>query len=894
MLSDIVFRIRSLFRRNAMESELDDELRFHFEHQVAKGVAAGLTREEAERRARLSFGGLAQVKDECREARGVNFVETLFQDVRYSLRTLRKTPGFTAIAILTLALGIGANTAIFSMVDWLLLRPLPVKDPGQLTYVVVQRTDGGWANGFSYPNFEDIRRETGSVFSHVVGLQPFQMDGLNVDGSTSTIWTSYVTGNFFEMLGIQPALGRFILPSEGRVAGADPVLVLSYSFWQTRFGGDPGVVGRKAAINGHPVTIIGVAPKGFRGVLAILDTQGYLPMGMSIANLEKKDSLADRGTLMELMIIARLKQGVSLAQAQPALDVVAKQLAHEYPKVDEWRSMRASALGAAPPSASPESPVKFIGAVFLALAGMVLLLACVNVAALLLVRAGVRGREMAVRSALGAARGRLVRQLLTDSSLLALLGCAGGIVLGLAGSGALNAIPLGSTIPVVLEFGLNWRVFAYAMGAAAATGIIVGIVPALRASRLNLADVLQEGGRSFTAGRQRLRSILVVAEVSGSLTLLIVAGLFVRSLQMVQHVDLGFDPSHILNVTVDPHEAGYDTQRSARFFDELVTRVRQMPGVQSATVAATVPMGNVSLGGSLTINGYQSRIPGATPSAGYNAVSSGYFATMRLPLLRGRDFRDSDNESAQHVAVINEAMASQYWPDRDPIGSSFILREDPSHAMQIVGIAKNSRSGSIAESFAPYFYVPFAQKYTQPATLQLRVMSGDPLPMAKSVLGMVRAIEPAMPVYDVQTMNQALESLNGLLLYKLGAGLAGGLGLLGLVLAIVGVYGVVSFSANQRTHEIGIRMALGARRPVILGMIFRQGLVITGLGVVIGLVLAAALSQGLASMLTGVTPLDPLTYVSASMLLGLVALVACFIPARRATRVDPLISLRYE
>ncbi len=894
MLSDIIFRLRSLFRRKTVESELDDELRFHFEQQVAKHVATGLTREQAERRARLSFGGLDQVKDECREVRGVNFVETLIQDIRYSLRTLRKTPGFTAVAILTLSLGIGANTAIFSMIDWLLLRPLPVKDPGQLTYIVVQNKDGSWTNGFSFPNFDDIRARTGGVFSHVVGLQPFQMDGINVDGATSPIWTNYVTGDFFEMLGIRPALGRFILPSEGKVAGADPVLVLNYSYWQTRFGGDPGVVGRKVAVNGHPVTIIGVAPKGFRGALAILDTQGYLPFGMAVTNMERKDSLSDRSTLVEMMILARLRPGASLAQARPALDFIGKQLAREYPKVNDWRTMRAAPLGAAPPSANPETPVKFIGLVFLSLAAMVLLLACVNVAALLLVRAGVRGRELAVRSALGASRTRLIRQLLTDSLLLSVFGCVGGMALGMAASKALNSIPLGSTIPVILEFGLNWRVLAYAAGAALATGLIVGMVPALRASRSNLGDMLQEGGRSLTSGRQRLRSTLVVAEVSGSLMLLIIAGLFVRSLQMAQHVDLGFDPGHVLNLSMDPHEAGFDKQKGERFFEDLLARVRRAPGVASASVAATVPMGTVSLGGSLAINGYQSRIPGALPAAGYNSVSPGYFGTMRIPLLRGRDFQVSDNDSAQRVAIINEAMAAEYWPDRDPIGSSFALRSDPTHQLQTIGIAKNSRNGTISESFAPFFYLPFAQAYTRPATLQIRTVAADPVVMAQGVLGIIRAVEPAMPVFDIQTMAQALQTPNGLLLYKLGAGLAGALGLLGLVLAIVGVYGVISFSARQRTHEIGVRMALGARGPVILRMILRQGLLITGLGLAIGLGLAAAVSQGMASILTGVTPRDPLTYICASLLLAVVALVACYVPARRATRVDPLISLRYE
>ncbi|HZU22878.1 MAG TPA: ABC transporter permease, partial [Terriglobales bacterium] len=590
MLADLLFRLRSLFHRNRVESELDDELRFHYERQAEKHLRAGLSAAEAGRRARLEVGGMDQLKEECREARGVHWIENFIRDLRYGVRKLKSAPGFTAAAVLTLSLGIGANTAIFSMVDWIALRPLPVADAGRLVYITAQHTTGGYSNGFSYPNFQDIRSQSSSVFSYVAGVEPFQMDGLTVNGQTEPLWTNYVTGDFFEMLGIHPVLGRFILPSEGATPGSDPVLVIGYACWKSRFGGDPNVIGRQVAINGHPVRIIGVAPKDFHGALAILDTQGYLPISMAGFNQSGDQHLFnDRQQAIDVVILARLKEGVTLAQAQPALDVIAKRLAQQYPKIDEWRTMRAARLTSAPPSAQPSNPFAIIAAIFLSLAGLVLLLASVNVANLLLVRAGVHAREMAVRSALGASRSRLISQALTESLLLACMGCAGGILVGAAASSALNHIDLGAAVPVVLSFGLSIRVFAFSVTAAVLTGIAVGIVPALRSSRIGLNDVLHQGGRTSTARTQRLRSVLVVTEVAGSLMLLIVAGLCVRSLQMGRNLDLGFDSSHLLAVTLDPHQAGYDRQKGTAFFEQLVSQVRSMPGVQYASVAASLP-----------------------------------------------------------------------------------------------------------------------------------------------------------------------------------------------------------------------------------------------------------------------------------------------------------------
>lgn len=821
----------------------------------------------------------------------IGWLESLVQDVRYGARFLRKTPAFTLMAVLTLAIGIGVNTTIFSMVDWLVLRPLPVADAHQLTYLVAQVKGGGYRNSFSYPHYDDIRSQTSSVFSYVAGVEPFQMDGLTVNGDSKPFWTNYVTSDFFPLLGIQPALGRFILPDEAKSAGADAVLVISYSCWQSRFAGDPNVIGREVAVNGRPVRIIGVAPKGFGGPIALLDTQGYLPVTMFTRDNEKGDALTNRRQGINLIMLARLKPGVSAAQAQPVLEVVAKRMAAQYPATDNWSSIFARRLTSAPPGAQAGSGVKVIAGVFLGLSALVLLLGCVNVTNLLLVRGQTRAREMAVRSALGAARLRLIRQGLTESMLLALLGCGGGLLLGFIASHALNSLPLGTNVPINLAFSVNWRVFAYALAAAVLTGAAVGLIPALRASRLDLNSVLHSGGRSMTPARQRLRSVLVAGEIGGSLTLLIVAGLFLRSLQMAQHIDLGFNPSGVLNISTDVHEAGYDNPRGSRFYQELLSRVRNLPGVQSATIAATMPMGLYSYGSNLKVPGYQTP-EGQRNSAGYNAVSPGYFSTLQIALLRGREFAESDGAGVPLVAVINQAMADKFWKNQDPIGRTF-QADDMSGPIQIVGVARNSITGDIDETPGPFFYVPFAQKPFTLATLQLR-SSGDLAAASNAAIGTIHTLNQAVPIFDVQSMSQSLQTVNGLLLYKLGAGLAAVMGGIALLLAIVGVYGVVSYSVSQRTPEIGVRMALGARAGDVARLIIRQGIVLVGSGLAVGILLAAGASQAVGSMLVGVRPYDPLTYAVASLLLALAAVVASCIPARRAALVDPMVALRSE
>jgi len=888
---------RHFFHRQQREEELDEELRSVLELLTEQKMREGMDAEEARRAAEIELGGIEQVKEEVRAVRAGAWLDTLLQDIRFGFRMLRKNPGFTAVAVLTLTLGIGANTAIFSMVDALVLRSLPVYAPREI--VSVESHDKiGFTDEFPYPDFEDIRDQTTSIFSDVAGVQPFHMDGLVMNGQSEPISTSFVTTNFFQVLGIRPALGELFQLSEGKVGGSDPVLVLGYSFWKTHLGGDPGVVGRNVSLNGRPVTIIGVAPKGFYGIVSIVDVQGYLPIGMAAVTSDSKcDFLTDRkagGTI----IVGRLKAGVKLEETPPVLNIVAHRLSEQYPGIHDWDSLRAFPLGPLGPGSytSAQSSINAMAALFLVLVGLVLMLACVNVANLLLVRAPAREREMALRAALGAGRGRLVRQLLTEGLLLALFGCAGGILLGLGASRLVGSVNFSSTaaIPFVFDFSFNWRIFAYAFGAALLTGLLVGMAPAVRAGRGNLNDFLHGSSRSTTNRRQRARNVLVVAQLSGSLALLIVAGLFVQSLRAAEHSDLGFDPNHVVTLSIAPNEAGYNEAEGRQFLEELLPRARTLPGVESASLATTVPLSYYTLGArGLKIEGYTSP-PGQEPLlAGYNAVSSAYFETMRIPLIRGRAILDSDNQTSQYVAVANEEMAKRYWPHQDPLGRRFTLPGDPRHPIQVIGIAKNSRTGSLSGSVYPYFYRPLAQDYQASVTLQLRTA----LPSANAIhetVGMIHSLAPTMPLFDVQSMTQALDNLNGLLLYRLGAALTASLGILGLLLALVGVYGVVSYAASQRTHEIGIRMALGAQPQQILQTIISQGLVVTGAGIVIGVLLASAIGSLARDFLPGVSPTDSVTYICASGLLASVALVACYIPARRAMRVDPIVALRYE
>ncbi|HLZ51861.1 MAG TPA: ABC transporter permease [Candidatus Acidoferrum sp.] len=885
-------RLRSLFRKERVESELSEELKYHLEARIREYMAYGLTREEARRKALREFGGVELAKENCRDTRRVNLIETFFQDVRFGCRMLLKSPGFTAVAVLTLAIGIGANTAIFSMVNSFLLRPLPIKNPEQLTVLGMQLKKATLQTAFSYLEFQDLQTQSSSVFSDVIA-DNLGEGGITFHGKTEPIVVVYVSGNFFSALDIKPVLGRLILPSEGSLTTMSPVIVLSYSCWQTRFGGDPAIIGETVLYDGHPVTVIGITPRDFHGLYALADMQAYLPLGMQQVDSSYQQDTPTNRADRSFVLYARLAPGISLAKAQAALDVIANRLAKNNPKTEEGMSVSVFPERFSRPEPDPDKGMLKISTLFLVLAGLVLVLACVNVANFLLVRATARRREMAIRAALGGTRIRLIRQLLTESILLALCGGIAGVFFGLSGSNALGSIHLGTTLPVLLDFHLDWRVFGYAFAAALVTGLIVGIVPALRASHRSVIEAIRDGGRTMSGSRSRFRAVLVVTQVAGSLMLLIVAGLMMRSLNHIQHSDLGFDPHRVLNLSLDPNDIGYGRQQGLEFYNQLLDRLRTSPGVESASVAFSVPMGYYGNFDWVEVPGYEVPPGGAQPTIGINYVTPDYFRTMGISLLEGRDFSKADVESSQWVAIVNEAMARKFWPNQSALGREFHTAGDHIHALRVVGVVKNSRTSGLSGRIHEFFYQPFAQQYSSIATLQVRT-AGAPEGMANAIRAQIAALAPSMPAFDVHTMLQGLYTINGFLLYELAAALAGILGSLGLILAIVGVFGVISFTVSQRTNEIGIRMAMGAGQRSILRMILGQGVWVIAAGLLSGILLALAISRLVGDFISGVSPYDPLTYLSVTAILAAVAFLACYIPARRATRVDPVVALKYE
>jgi predicted permease len=881
------------------DKRLQEEMEEHLALQTADNLRAGLSPSEARRQALLKFGAVEAIREKYWAEGGLAFVETLLLDFRFGWRSLRKSPGFTAVAVLTLALGIGANTAIFSMVDTLMIRPLPVQQPLDLTYLALPRDPTHFDSEFSGPEFSQLRDQTRAVFSDVNavilgGLSGAgnRADGLTVDGATRPAQTLFASGKFFQMLGIRPHLGRFILPSEGNTPSSDPVIVLSYRYWQTRFGGDPGIVGKAAYVNGHPVTIIGVAPKGFLGPTPLIEMEAYLPLNMMTVETAGNTDFLTAPATRDLLILARLAPGVSIQRANVVLASLGPQFTKQYPRPGVGTALQARPLR--PPGLiDGPNPFPSVAGLFLTLAGIVFALACLNVANLSLVRAIRRQREMAVRAALGGSRVRLIRGLLSETLLLTLSGAAAGIVAGSFALRALSSTATAFALPIVLEFPYDLRVFLFALGIAVLAAAIVGVLPALRISTGNLSYILHEGGRSLTGRGQRTRSALVAAQVAGSVALLIVAGLFIRSLESAQHADLGFDPTHVFNVALDPGEIGYSQIQGADFYRQLLTRTRALSGVQAASLATIVPLGDTALGSEITIPGHVAQ-HGEELHAGRNAVSPDYFKTMNIAVVQGRDFLDSDSESSPRVAIVNEAMVKRFWPGINPIGQNFQRDGDVQHPIEIVGIVRNSRTEDLYSPISPAFYIPISQDYTSAQTLQVRT-SGRPQAMAAEISSLARKLEPTAPILSVRTMSDAVRNgANGLFLFNLGAKLTAALGFLGLTLAVVGIYGLLAYAVGQRTQEIGVHMALGAQRRTILWMVSRQGVAIIGTGLSIGLLTAIAAGHLVGEFLVGIGPTDPVTYITVSTLLSSIALAACYIPASRAMHIEPTVALRYE
>jgi predicted permease len=820
---------------------------------------------------------------------------TLIQDLRFALRQLGRAPGFAVTTVLTLALGIGANTAIFSLVNSLLLKPLPVAAPQRIAELALGKTHGAMLPFISYQEFKQIRAQSGRAFSDVL-CQTLGLDGIAVAGQQpQRIVTGYVSGNYFNALGLKPAAGRLFLSSEGEVIGQDPVIVLGYDYWKDKFNSDPSIVGRPVTVNGQPFTIIGVAPQGFRGLQSFITLAAFLPASELVVESSAADALKN-WDIRQFNVYARLQPGVSFKQASADMGVVAESMTRQQPEVE-----KNLVLGAFPepvmriPTGNG-STIFVMAGLFLSLAIMVLALACVNVANLVLVRATSREREMAIRSAMGAKRSRLLRQMITESVTLALMGGVAGVVLGMWASSALGHINPHADLPVSFSFNFDWRIFFYSFAIALLAGIMVGLVPALRVAKANVSGVLREGGRGVTAGRHWFRDTLVALQIAGSLVLLVVASLFVRSLTAMQTMDFGFKPDHVLNLVVDPSEIGMSDTQARDLGRDLLARLRQLGGVEAVSHATTLPLGYLGNGGdTVTIDGTATPADLSGFGVGYNVVTPDYFNVMGIELLRGRPLAEQDDEHGRDVAVISESMARKYWPNQDAIGRTFHMASDKTRKLEVVGITRDAEFQLFGGGKTrPFLYLPYAQHVAGNTLMVLQLKTaGDPLAMAPTVEKTIHDISSGLPVFQVQSMRQGLYTLNGLLLFQIGASVASIMGLLGLTLAVIGLYGVVSYTVSRRVHEIGLRMALGASRGIVFRMIYRQSVMVIGAGLAVGLVIALLIARGVGSFVV-VNVWDPTTYLGVGLVLAFAALGSCYFPARRAMAVDPMVALRED
>jgi len=820
-------------------------------------------------------------------------MDALWKDLRYAFRMLTKTPGFTIVAVLALALGIGANTAIFSVFDGMLWRPLPAKNPNELVVLAAQTKGFEFPVNLSYPDFLDYRNLK-QAFADVTAEVPSPVN-LSVDGRAERAWTEFVSGNFFAMLGLQAVRGRTFAPDEGWVKGKDPLMVLSYKFWLQRFGGDSGVVGHSVQVNNHPFTIIGVAPREFHGTYYFIDPDFYLPATMiPVMALDSGGILENRNDA-DFRILARLQPGVTPERAKAVAAPTDLRLAQEYPDSHKDFSLYVSPELKARPEPGLGEFMSKVVVVFMSLVGLVLLIACANVANLILARANARRKEIATRTALGASPWRMIRQLLTESVLLAFAGGIAGLLLARWAALGLMSVHVPTDIPLRLfDLRMDYRVFGFCFAVALLTGILAGIIPALRTSRSDLAETLKEGGRSggASATHNRLRNTLVVGQVAVSLLLLAGAGFFIRSFQNSARVDMGFRTSNTLMVSMDLRLQGYTDQRGQQFFEQLRDRVKARPGVREAAISSYIPMGYENSSVSVFPQGQISTDKSQVDNVFDNSVQPEYFRTAGVPVIQGREFAHTDTATSPRVAIVNEAFAKKTWPGQDPIGKVF-QTEKNGPAIQVVGMTRTGKYLFLYEPAIPYVYFPMSQKYHSSAVLFV-YSEGDPLQLVEPVREEVHVLDASLPLYDVTTMEAHVRYGKPLLPARLGAMLVGAFGLLGMALASVGVYGVISYSVSQRTQELGIRTALGAQRGSVIAMVLRQGMSLSLLGMAIGLVLAFLLLRGLHAVLYGVGFTDFPTFGIVSALLLMVAFVASYIPALRATKVDPVIALRHE
>jgi predicted permease len=870
-------------RRQRMLEDLDQEIRDHIEREVQDNLERGMTPQEARLAALRKFGNVTRVKEDAREVWHFFWLEQIWQDVQFGVRMLRKSPGFTAIAVGTLALAIGANTAIFSVVYAVLLRPLPYPNPGQLTTLFENKLQEGVSEtGCSYPDFEQWRAQN-HVFSGMAGTSGHSLT-LTGHGDPDDITTEVVTSDFFSILEVKPLLGRIFTPDDGK-RGAAPVVIISENLWRSRFGADPKILGSSITLEKRPFTVVGVMPASFRPPPFTEGRETWIP----VAQDPLFSGFMTRRGGHWLVVLARMKPGVSAAQAQAEMDTIAARLAKDSPEDSGWT------VSLIPLQKFTVGPVRTALLVLLAAVGVVLLIACVNIANLLLARATSRGREMGVRVALGAGRNRIVRQLLTESVVLGLFGGVLGVCLACWGVHAFRSF-LPSDLPRVHEIRIDGWVLGFALLISIGASLVFGLAPALFAAERDVQASLKEGGAQAGRGgvRKRMRDFLAVAEIALATVLLVAAGLLIRSFLTLTSVSPGFDANRLLRADVSLPRFQYSKpQQWNTFSDSLLARVHAEPGMQDSAIAVPLPLASGFISLSFEIEGNPPLRPGISRTADYVSVSPGYFHVMRIPLLRGRTFNEQDVASNPRVALISEALAHNYFPNQDPIGKrmTFGFPPDGAAPREIVGIVGNVRDVALDQAPGPMMYVPFAQAPIWGGEVVVRT-DLNPSSAANTIREDVRSIDPDLPVTDVQLMTTALSE--SVAQPRFGTFLLSLFGVLAVVLAAAGIFGVISYWVASRTHEIGIRMALGATPRIVLSLILSESAKVLVLGLALGIGGALAIGRFLSTLLFGVRPADPLTYAAVAALLTLVALAASYVPVRRAMRVDPMVALKYE
>jgi predicted permease len=825
-------------------------------------------------------------------------MHTLLQDIRYAIRMLAKNPGFSAIAILSLALGIGANTTIFTVVNAILLNPLPVKEISRVVEVdtVDTKTRVTAANavklGMSYPNFQDYARQKDlfSAMTCVVGPLPVTWSGT---AEPRQLQAQMVSASYFDLLGVRPAAGRFFLADEDTKPGGNNVAVLSYSLWTNKFGANQNTIGQILTLNATPYTVIGVAPRGFKGTFTFNNAEEiWIPVSMYPQVLAGffKDSFNTR-RFLATVTYGRLKDGISLPAAEASLKTVAAGLESAFPADNAGRSIALTPLAETAVGVNNRSQITLAGGLMMSIVGLVLLIACVNLANLLLAQAASREKEIAVRAAMGASRGRVIQQLLTESLVLASLSALVGLAIAYSGRTLLWSFRPPFIANSDLDLGFDSHVLLFTLSIALLTAILIGVAPALKAARPNLIELLKVGGRGNTVGwaNSPFRSMLVVTEIALALVALVGAGLFIRSMQNAQRIDPGFESTNLFMFNFDLGALHYDEGRGQQFFRAAIERAKSAPGVESATIADAPPLIPAFLRtifpeGQDEASGYRGTLTTV------NDIAPNFLETLRIPVVGGREFTDSDRDTTKLVAIANEAMAKHFWPNENVVGKRFHFFGDPA-LREIVGVVRNTVVNNIGEEPQPLVYLPLAQNYSPAVTMQVRT-SGRPEPVISAVRTQVQSLDSNLALTNVQTVGELIGQ--GLWAPRMAAAMLAIFGGLALILAIIGVYGVLSYSVNQQTREIGIRMAMGAQTGRVLGLVVGQGMRLAAVGLILGLLVAFAAMRVMSTLLFGVSPHDPLTFIGVTLVLAVAAVLACYIPARRATKVDPIIALRYE